>query len=208
MPAMSAGPQPGQQLVEEEEPGPLGQRPGQLQAPHGRHRQLGDPGVGPVGQADPVQDGVAPGSGGGPAPFRLGSVEGAGRHVVRHREAPERLADLEGAGDPGPGEGPRPGAGEVAPVDEEPPGRRPLAARHQVESVVLPAPLGPMRPSTVPGSSVSETPSTAFRPPKRRMSAVGLQQRGSHPVPPDGVEQPEAPFPPRLATACSPALPA
>ena len=41
-------PQAGHQLVEEQEPGPLGQGPGQLQAPHGRHRELGHPGVGYV----------------------------------------------------------------------------------------------------------------------------------------------------------------
>src|SRR5688572_946328 len=39
----------------------------------------------------------------------------------------------------------------------------------RLKSVVLPAPLGPIRPVIVPLRTSSEQPSTAFRPPKLRV---------------------------------------
>src|SRR4051794_17036795 len=39
-----------------------------------------------------------------------------------------------------------------------------------LNSVVLPAPLGPITPTTSPGPTVSETPSSAVRPPKRTVT--------------------------------------
>src|SRR6185503_5358066 len=45
--------------------------------------------------------------------------------------------------------------------------------------VVLPAPLGPMRPTTSPRSSLSETSSTAVRPPKRTVTEVAINWSGA-----------------------------
>src|SRR5438309_12036933 len=44
----------------------------------------------------------------------------------------------------------------------------------QLKSVVLPAPLGPMRPTISPGSTASEISLLASRPPKRFVTASTL----------------------------------
>ena len=45
-----------------------------------------------------------------------------------------------------------------------------------LRSVVLPEPLGPIRPTTSPLATVKETPSSAARPPKWRVRSDDLEQ--------------------------------
>ena len=42
-------------------------------------------------------------------------------------------------------------------------------------SVVLPAPFGPMTPTTSPGATVSDTALSAVRPPKRTLTPADLE---------------------------------
>src|SRR6267378_1905823 len=57
--------------------------------------------------------------------------------------------------------------------------------------VVLPAPLGPMRPWIAPSSTSSDTPSTACTPPKWRVTSSSRSSTDSRPRPPRGSHQGE-----------------
>ncbi len=56
-----------------------------------------------------------------------------------------------------------------------------------LNSVVLPAPFGPMTPSTSPGSTNSDTESSAVRPPKRTVTPSTSKRPGPRPVPSTAV---------------------
>ena len=67
------------------------------------------------------------------------------------------------------------------PASAAPPPARPSPASARTKpqmtlnSVVLPAPLGPITPTTSPGATVSDTSSSAVSPPKRTVSRLDLQ---------------------------------
>ena len=50
----------------------------------------------------------------------------------------------------------------------------------QFTSVLLPDPLGPIRPSRSPGRTIRSTLSSAVKPPKRLVTPDDLQQRFVH----------------------------
>ena len=93
--------------------------------------------------------------------------------------------------------------------------RRPARTKPQMtlNSVVLPAPLGPMTPTTSPGETVSETSSSAVRPPKRTVTASMRSPSASAPwsavtthsvrTPRPGPPRPAAWRHGRVATPCS-----
>src|ERR1700682_6170314 len=59
-------------------------------------------------------------------------------------------------------------------------------------NVVLPAPLGPMRPWIAPFSTSSDTPSTACTPPKWRLTSSSRRSTGLRSGPPAGSDDGEA----------------
>src|ERR1700730_14997284 len=59
-------------------------------------------------------------------------------------------------------------------------------------NVVLPAPLGPMRPWIAPFSTSSDTPSTARTPPKWRWTLSSRRSTGLRSGPPAGADDGEA----------------
>src|SRR5882762_10151944 len=62
-------------------------------------------------------------------------------------------------------------------------------------NVVLPAPLGPMRPWIDPSSTSSDTPSTARTPPKWRWTLSRRRSTGSWSRPPPWLDDGEAASP-------------
>ena len=97
------------------------------------------------------------------------SARGRRRCVSSTVSAGNSRASWKRAAEPGRARWSGPSRVDVAPAEHDPPGRR---ARVKPEirsnSVVLPAPFGPMSPTTSPGATVNDTSSTARMPPKRR----------------------------------------
>ena len=95
-----------------------------------------------------------------------GAHIGADHDVVEHRHARERPHDLEGAADAGRADPCGVAPDMLRPSSSTSPAlgcRKPLS---RLNSVVLPAPFGPMMPRISPLCSVKLTSCTALRPPK------------------------------------------
>ena len=91
--------QPRGGLVEQQETGPRGQGPGELeQAGLARGQRVGGPG-GQVGEADEGEDGVGVGGGVGAVVRPAAADLGCGQDVLADREGAEDLEPLEGPGD-------------------------------------------------------------------------------------------------------------
>ena len=105
---------------------------------------------------------------------------------------------LPGAGEPAPGPRVRRQPGEIAPVELDAAGARtkPVIASM---NVVLPAPFGPISPTSCPCSTSRSTPSTARTPPKRTERPV-VARTGAH-VPLAGSDSASSAF--RFARACA-----
>ena len=92
----------------------------------------------------------------------------ADRDVLAHGLRGERLRDLEGARDAAPREPVRRLAGDVGAVEGDAAASACRKPEMSANSVVLPAPLGPISAVMRPASAVNEASLTARRPPKRR----------------------------------------
>ena len=155
------------------------QRPGQLHHPGLAGRDLGDLAVGDVGQAGELEERSASGRRGvlrrrpAPQPLRISPRH---PHVVADRQRGEQLQALERAGQPGPGPAVRGQPGDVAPVEHHLAGVGRCSPVTTLNSVVLPAPLGPMSPVTVPGSTASEMSVERGLAAEADRDAVGLKQ--------------------------------
>jgi hypothetical protein len=119
------------------------------------------------GHADVLEHRHRRGVGGVPVAQARAAEHRRGAQVLEHRQARERLDDLEGAGDAEAADAVGREAVD-APAGE---GDRPVLGRAlpaiRLKSVVLPAPLAPMMPTVSPASTANETPESAMSPPKR-----------------------------------------
>jgi hypothetical protein len=101
----------------------------------------------------------------------------AGEAAGRRRRSAATLSDgeharrLEGAGDAVLGEAVRRLAGEARAEREQLARGRRDTPESALRKVVLPAPFGPITPTSSPGANAALTASTAVRPPKRTVSA-------------------------------------
>ena len=89
---------------------------------------------------------------------RLGGAQAvmrANQDVVAHRHRREHAAMLEGAGETHRGDALRHQPGDRLSLQQDRAGIRPVMAADQVNSVVLPAPFGPMIDSSSPSASAS-----------------------------------------------------
>ena len=168
------------------------QRPGQRHPLLHRVGQAAGAAVGDVGHAEPLEhverasraararrgrSAAAPSSAerGRPVP-----VVGPDHHVLERGQLREQPDALQRARDAEPGELVRPHAAVAAGRAS---GSRPRPAarsrRSTLNSVVLPAPFGPMTPTTCPGATDSDTLSSAVRPPKRTDTPSTLSSGGA-----------------------------
>ena len=94
------------------------------------------------------------------------AIDRADEQVLEHGEFLERLRDLMGAADAGAAASLRRHAGEIAAVEADGAGvgARPPAIR--LNSVVLPAPFGPMMPTASPGAIARSRSSATMIEPK------------------------------------------
>ena len=111
----------------------------------------------------------------------------ADQDVLAHRQAGKRLHDLEGARDAAPRQPMRRLAGDVLAGIADRPSLGLRKPEMRENSVVLPAPLGPISAVMRPSGAASEAALTASRPPKRRetrsttrsgSAMAGLHDRG------------------------------
>ena len=140
--------------------------------------------VGDVAEPDALDDArrrTAPGS------RAAGAADvGGDAHVLAHREQAEQLEPLERAREPEPGPLDGRSLRDVAALDAAPApllgGSRPVIT---LNSVVLPAPFGPIEPGDEAGLRREATPSSATLPPKRtvtsRTSSAAHARRGPSP---------------------------
>ena len=175
--------QPRGRLIQEEQAGGRGQGPGDFQHPFESQGQDRGGLLGPVGQPHELQGlhGLVPDHlffGAGPGELQgPGQEAGAAQAVAAHhdvfqdRHVVKELHQLEGAGDPLPGDAVgRESLDVLRPERRCGPAGGPESRVTRLNRVVLPAPLGPMTALTAPGGTPKLTCSTACRPPKARLT--------------------------------------
>ena len=160
-----AAAEPGERLVHQQEARPPGERAGQLHQP----QFLG----GEAGGESPRRAAARPtrverGLGGGECrAVRALDGIGADHRVLQYRHARERPHHLKRAADPEPADPVRLEADEILAIEDDPrPGRGRENRSSRLNSVVLPAPFGPMMPRIAAARRPrSPTSSTARSPP-------------------------------------------
>ncbi len=206
--------QPGGRLVEEQQLGVAGQRPGQLDALERAVRQAGGRAVGEIGRVR-----AGRGSLGRRARDRFSSCSDTepqhrsrrsrpclgvcpDHHVLEHRHRREERQVLEGAGDAE--RSAMPCAGTTEQVRRRrTEAARPWARRRgstTLNIVVLPAPFGPIKPQICPRSTSNVSSSSATMPPNETVISLASSS-GIHrlPVPTFyGVERRDKPSSRRL----------
>ena len=164
-------------LVEQQQARAGGQRAGDLEPllvgqGEGRRRHVAPCRASPVNSSSSSARARA-------RPIAVGALQRAADHVLEHRHAPEGPHDLPGARDAEAADPLGPRAGDVGAVEARSgPRRGGVQPLMQLKSVVLPAPLGPMRPDDLAAARwSSETSRLATSPPKRLVQPLDLQQR-------------------------------
>ncbi len=180
--------EPRQHLVEQEQPRLDRQRAGKLEALSSRNRKARRRTVERRIQPDRAGD-VA----GGVERIRARGPRqvSADRDVFPHRQAYERLHDLEGAGDAAARQPMRRHAGDVGAIIDDAALTRRQESGDDREQRGLACAVRPISAVIWPALAVSDAPSTASRPPKR-LETFSTRSRGSVTATPPWTGQPAA----------------